>query len=408
MLKINKWILLIALICIYFAIAFSCKSNSPRVERLDGQEAAVWTESSILEAFDGKDGDKYGKGSAISGSVIVVSSPEEDAADANAGSLYFYRNNGSTWTFEEKVTASDGGENDSLGESVDIYDNVAIAGAKDHSSFKGAAYIFRYNGAAWIEDKKAIASDGANGDFFGTSVSIYGDYAIVGSKKNDSSKGAAYIFEYSGGSWDNGNKIIAGDGANLDQFGVSVAIYQDFAIVGADNCDPDGVNDAGCAYIFQNSGGWSQQQKLTASSKGIDYAFGRSVAIYGDIAVVGANSEEVFGVPTGAAHVFRYTNSSWSEETKIYGSETVNNNDFGQCLDIHENNIIVGAHARNSGSAYVFSYNGSNWEEEIKLTASSGGTDDHFGHSVGISGNNIISGADIYDSNKGRLYIFEK
>ena len=162
-------------------------------------------------------------------------------------------------------------------------------------------------GQNWNEVIKATASDRGQGDNFGISVAISGNYAIVGAFFEDqdtsganslSESGSAYIFENVSGTWIFQQKIVASDRAQGARFGVSVAISGDYAIVGADSEDKDssGANaiaSAGAAYIFKNNAGtWTEVQKIVATDRSITDYFGVSVAISGDFAIVGAYQED--------------------------------------------------------------------------------------------------------------------
>ena len=169
--------------------------------------------------------------------------------------------------------------------------------------------IVEASAQTWNEVIKTVASDRAAGDEFGYSVSISGDYAIVGACGEDedasgantqTDAGSAYIFERDGlGNWTQAQKLIASDRAANDYFGYSVSISGDYAIVGAhwEDEDASGANtqsDAGSAYIFERDGlgNWTQAQKLTASDRAAGDYFGHSVSISGDYAIVGAYCED--------------------------------------------------------------------------------------------------------------------
>ena len=176
-----------------------------------------------------------------------------------------------TWTQAAKAIASDGAANDEFGWFVDIDGDYAIVGAHhddDSGNTSGTAFIFKRNGTTWTQQQKLTASDGAAGDKFGQSVSIDGDFAIVGALWNSEKAtyaGAAYIFVRSGTTWTQQAKLLASDGAYDDRFGYSVAIDGDYAVVGS-TLDDDKGTSSGSAYIFVRSGtSWSQQAKLTAN-----------------------------------------------------------------------------------------------------------------------------------------------
>jgi hypothetical protein len=161
---------------------------------------------------------------------------------------------------EFKLTASDGAAEDWFGHSVAIAGDYALVGAyanDDNGSASGSAYIFTWDGFSWTQQAKLLASDGAAIDYFGRSVAIAGDgeYALVGASGDDSWSGSAYIFKRDGTSWNELQKLTASDGAAGDWFSHSVAIACDgeYALVGAMHDDDNGYN-SGSAYIYMLRG----------------------------------------------------------------------------------------------------------------------------------------------------------
>jgi len=213
------------------------------------------------------------------------------------------------------------------------------------------------------EQQKIQASDLQGSDYFGQSVSIYGDTAIVGAYIEDAgglNAGAAYIFTRSGSTWTEQQKIQASDAQAGDNFGRSVSIHGDTAIVGA-SYEDTGAANAGAAYIFTRSGStWTEQQKIQASDAQAGDYFGQSVSIYGDTAIVGANYEDTGASDAGAAYIFTRSGSTWTEQQKIQASDAQASDSFGQSVSIHGDTAIVGAYiedtgAANAGAAYIFS-----------------------------------------------------
>jgi hypothetical protein len=245
------------------------------------------------------------------------------------------------WTEQQKIRGSDTTALDKFGVSVAISDdgNTAIAGAYDDSVL-GSAYIFRRSGTTWTQQQKIQASDKEYFDEFGWSVAISGNgnTAIVGARYEDTGgtkAGAAYIFTWSGTTWSEQQKIQASDKQAYDVFGISVAISGDgnTVIVGADGEDTDGT-DAGAAYIFTWSGtSWSEQQKIQASDKNLYDNFGIYVAISdnGNTAIVGAQG---VSSSTGAAYIFTRSGTSWSEQQKIQASDKFISDYFGRSVAI--------------------------------------------------------------------------
>ena len=383
---------------------------------------APWKEQAKLTAADGSAYDCFGESVSNSGDYVIVGTPYDDDTGSDAGSAYIFKFDGSEWRQQAKIRASEGTADDRFGYSVCISGDYAIVGAPYddvRGDDSGSAYIFKRRGTSWIQQAKLTASDGSAYDEFGYSVSISGDWAIVGVHYADGrgdASGSAYIFRRSGTNWVQQTKLTASDGLAYDEFGYSVAINGDWAIVGAIRGDSD-TNDCGCAYIFKLNGtAWMQQAKLVASDAAAEDNFGSSVAIDKDIAIVGAIFDDPNGTSSGSAYIFRRNDTSWVEETKLVASDSDAFDEFGKSVSISGDYAVVGAHYENAkgglaGAVYVFEYDGMGWPEEAKLLASDGSSRDRFGGSVSISGDFITVGAS-YNSdmgtNSGSAYVFRK
>lgn len=204
----------------------------------------TWAQEAKLTASDGAAQDQFGWSVSIYGDSAIVGSVYDDS---RTGSAYVFTRSGTTWTQEAKLTASDAAIEDAFGFSVSIYENSAIIGAGWKDTFIGAAYIFTRTGTTWAQQAKLSASDGSNGDEFGTAVGISGDTVVVGTRFDDTWKGAAYIFKRTGTTWTQEAKLTASDGENYDQFGWSVSIDDNFVIAGAPG---ETSPNTGAAYIF--------------------------------------------------------------------------------------------------------------------------------------------------------------
>jgi hypothetical protein len=187
-------------------------------------------------------------------------------------------------------------------------------------SYSGSAYIFVRDAlGSWSEQAKLTASTPVAADYFGRTVSISGDTAIVSAHGRDdvaSSAGAAYIFvRNDDDSWSEQAKLTASDAAASDSFGISVSVSGDTAIVGAHQNDDGGVS-TGSAYIFVRGtdDSWSEQAKLTASDPAWWDYFGQSVSISGDMAIVGAYGDDDGASKAGSAYVFARDGDTWSEQ----------------------------------------------------------------------------------------------
>ncbi|MBN1256230.1 MAG: cadherin domain-containing protein [Planctomycetes bacterium] len=386
---------------------------------LDVNEAPIDIDLSALEtrltASDGEELDNFGLSVSISGDYAVVGAQGDDDNGSASGSAYIFARSGSSWTEETKLTASDGAANDHFGCSTSISDDYVISGAHyGQNPNPGSAYIFKRDGSSWTEQTKITASDGSVGDYFGESVSISGDYAVVGAPgdyDNGYFSGSAYVFNRAGISWTEQTKIIASDGDGHDSFGSSVSMSGDYAVIGSPYSDGNGIA-CGSAYVFVRTGtSWTEQTKIFAADGVRSEAFGCSVSISGDYAVIGADRDGNNGYYSGAAYIFKRDGSSWTEQTKIIASDGELYDGFGHSVSISGDYAVIGTGLlqKDPGSAYVFKRNGTSWTEVKKLTAPDGEEVDCFGSSVSISGNYAVIGAYRDDDNgtdSGSAYIY--
>ena len=369
---------------------------------------------------DGAAGDYFGRSVAVSGDTALVSACHADGTATDTGAAYVLVRSGSTWTQQAKLIASDGAEGDTFGFPVAISGDTAIIGAigdDDMASGSGSAYVFTRSGTTWTQQAKLTASDGGAGDWFGFSSALSGDTAVIGAPFDDdkgADSGSVYVFTRSGTTWTQQVKLTASDGAAGDTFGFSLASSGDIALMGAPSDDDKGTN-SGSVYVFAPSGpAWTQQPKLTASDGAALDAFGCSVRLSGDTAIIGAWSDDDMGTDSGSAYVFTRAGSTWTRQAKLTASDGAASDNFGRAVAVSGDTAVIGAsmdddNVVDSGSAYVFTRAGATWTHGPKLTASDGAGLDLFGSAVGVSGQNAVIGAwndDDKGDNSGSAYIF--
>ena len=364
--------------------------------------------------------DRFGRAVSVSGDTAIIGAYHDSINGINAGSAYIYGFNGASWVRLRKLFPSDVGPEDRFGTSVSIDGDVAIVGAvfdTDLGSRSGSAYIFRYDGTLWRWDAKLLASDGAIDDRFGRAVAIRGNVAVIGAIWDDDNgidSGSAYVFRYDGTSWVEEAKLLASDGAPLDKFGWSVSMDENLIIVGAKWNDVNDI-DSGAAYIYRYDGtAWTQEAKIAPADGGLDDHFGYSVAIEGANAIIGTTWDGDNGFKAGAAYAYHYDGAAWTQENKILPDDGTPNDRFGYSVSISGNQAVVGsfAHADNgldAGSAYLFMRDDAGWVQQGELLATDGDIGDHFGRSVAISGDTILVGA-YFDNaaglESGSAYVF--
>lgn len=375
-------------------------------------------ETAKVVPFDGVTGDLFfGDSVAVDGEVAVVGTPQDDTMGADAGAAYVYHHDGSSWTFETKLTAPDGAADDLFGISVAISHDVMIVGAQyqdEGAANAGAAYVFRFDGAVWSFEDKLSASDPTSNAWLGNSVAVDGDVAVIGAwgeGQLGALAGAAYVFRASAGTWSEEAKLTASDGGVVDFYGWAVAIEGDLAAVTAIG-DDDVAAEAGAVYLYRHSGSaWGDEIKLTAADGAGNDQLGASLGLAGDRLLAAAWGDDS---TAGSVYVFLFDPPGWSEETKLVASDRISGDGFGWSLDFDGRLAVIGAddrddHGNSSGAAYLFSVDGVTWNEEARLNASDAGADDHFGWAVAVDGDTILAGAPNNDDtgeSSGSAYVF--
>lgn len=371
-----------------------------------------------LAAGDGATNDFFGWSVSIDGDTAIVGALLDDDNGDNSGSAYILSRSGGTWTQQQKLTPSDGAAFDQFGQSVYMSGDTAVAGAPfddDNGSSSGSAYVFTRSGGTWVQQQKLTPADGEAGDRFGFSVSIDNDTVVIGAVTDDdngSDSGSAYVFTRSGGVWTQQQKLTPMLGTGFfpqafDQFGVSVSVSGDLVLIGANGKDMFWGNQ-GAAYFFHRSGGvWGQKNLVFDGSGSANDQFGSSVSIDGDVALIGVPLDDDKGSASGS--VFLYIGSlsgNFSPLLKLTASDGATGDQFGFSVSVNGDTAVVGSFLDNdvpndSGSAYIFRSTGGkfNWsaQQKQKLTASDDAAGDRFARSVSLSGSTVLIGAYLHD-----------
>ena len=335
-----------------------------------------WVETAKLVPADLATQDQFGFAVAITEGRAIVGSKFDDDLGSDSGSAYiFERQPDGTWLEVQKLIASDGLAGHEFGAAVSIDGDYAVVGAPDGRNgtvSSGTAYLFeRQPSGTWVEVQKLLQNDPGNNDDFGFSVSIDGTRVVVGAYLDDDSgfaSGSAYVFEQQpDGTWPEADKLIASDGANADYFGFSVAISGDYVVVGS-WLDDDFGSGSGSAYVFerQSGGTWLEEDKLLPPNMWPGGHFGQSVALEGEIALIGTIHDRVSGQSNaGSATLFaRRPDGAWATVGTGYHSSPDANDNFGHAVALGGGTAIVGCSQDDefggeAGSAGLFhSYGG--------------------------------------------------
>ena len=279
----------------------------------------------------------------------IIGAPGDDEAAENAGAAYIYAFNAPNWNQEAKLMAADAAKGDAFGYVVSVDGATAVVGAPkddDTGNNSGAVYLFVRDANGWKQHAKLVPKDSAKLDAFGEAVDMQGSAVIVGAPGHTHGgvrfAGAVFVFVRDGDRWKEQAKLTANDAGAGDQFGVSVDIEGDTIIVGSKKNDPDGVRDAGAAYIFQRDGNtWKQGAKLTSPKKRKGDHFGTGVATSRNIAIVGAPLREEGGLSAGAAFSFVNVDGVWNHSATVAPNVAHPNLFFGSAIAISGDTVIV-------------------------------------------------------------------
>lgn len=411
-----------------------CEPSVP----LPTQSRPYWVQQAMLQAADGLAGDRYGESLSLSGDTVLIGAPfgHEDQV-MNTGAAYVYVRDPlqGTWTQQARLKSSNIGTGDFAGLSVSLSGDVAVVGAYGADiggqSARGEALVFRRAAGqgSWSEEALLVASDGTVGDIFGNAVAVEGDTALIGARLADAGgftdSGAAYVYvRGNDGRWSQqGPRLTAGDGASGDMLGSAVALSGNTALVGAFMAGGKGLPQVGAAYVFvrdPGGGPWTQQAKLVASDGQSYDRFGESVALLGDMALVGAPNAPA-RQRIGQVYVFTRNpaTGTWSQKAQLLPPGTVAGDAFGQAVALSASWAAVSATGvtvqgqPGAGAGYVYARpaDGVSFGVPVQLAVLGPMAGDSAGTAVTLSGDTLGIGVSHRTVNGGSdfgaAYLFQ-
>jgi len=291
--------------------------------RVFERSAGSWAQVDRLLASDYINSGFFGRSVSMSGDTAAIGS---NGISFKRGAAYIFVGGPSVWTEEQKLTAPDAAALDEFGYSIAIDGDTVVVGSRmaDHSTLinPGAAYVFTRAGSVWSFEQKLVAGDPGQDDWFGYQVAISGDTVAVTALQHDAT-GAVYMFTRSGTVWSQQQKLIASDGPDVGNLGICLTLVGDTLAAGANTTDHTAMVNAGAVYVFERSGAsWSEVQRLTASDAREEVGFGSSLAVAGDTLLVGAGNDDLYGIENaGSAYLFDRTGGVWTEQQKLVTGE---------------------------------------------------------------------------------------
>jgi hypothetical protein len=418
----NRSRLFAVLLAVFVAVAgaelhaLESEPNTSAFERPPGVSDAQWKDlaASLAKAVpsaqalrpqdeptfgqgDGTTFMQFGRSLAVSGSTLVVGAPAAvscvlttSSCGGGVGAVYVYGRVAGAWQFRQKLRASDytyaSTTNRNFGASVAVDGDTLLVGAGGAfdqvvapSNSIGAVYVFTRTAGTWTETQKLLPPTPVLGtDEFGFSVALRGDTAVIGNPgrtvSGAAAGGAVHVFTRSGGSFTQAALLTASDPAAGNRLGEAVAYSGNTILAGAPLGDAPTPANSGAAYVYTGSGAtWTEQAKLIALDPLANAAFGNSVDLDGDSAVIGAVGW--FTPPNapnqGRAYVYTRSGSTWSQQQRLEAGDAQANR-FGQSVSIRGDQIAIGARDTREGggtpgAVRLFARSGGTWALEQSL-----------------------------------------
>ena len=304
---------------------------------------------------------------------------------------------------------------DAFGRRVAISGDRAAVSADAENSM-GAVYAYELDGDSWTLAQKVLPADLEFLDRFGFSLVMEGSTMIVGNPRDDdqaADSGSVVVFEHDGAQWAEITELTPSVGVELGQFGWSLALDGDVLVVGAIGDESPGENNTGAAWVFRHDGTeWVEEQRLSVPGLDDFDELGFAVAVDGDDVFVAAVNDDGVGIDSGAVYTFSYDGVEWNEGQKLVSGDIAGGDWFGWALDVDGDLLAVSAPqhdaaAENSGALYFFERPGGVWVESDKIVPDGAGAFENFGWSVDLEGPRMVVGAAAADSFSGALYLFQ-
>jgi hypothetical protein len=369
-----------------------------------------------LTADDPDPGDWFGVLVSVYGDYAVIGALSDDENGLDSGAAYVFKREGDTWSQQAKLLPDDGAPGDWFC-SVSMYGDYALVGSMmddDNGIDSGSAYVFKREGDSWVQETKLLPDDGEAGDWFGAYPYMNDEYVVSGSWMDDdngSNSGSVYVFKREGDTWTQEAKLLADDSEAGDWFGNVVTMSGDYIFASA----PFHFYECGAVYVLKKTGDtWAQHDKLLPEDIDAGDEFG-SIAAHGDYLLAGSPFDDDNGTDSGSAYIFKLEGDEWVQEAKLVPDDGAPGNWFGYVLAIYGENAIIGAERAStngsySGAAYWFRKEGDTWVQKAKIFPEDGNAGDRFGHAVAIHEHTVVIGAYGHDqniNNSGAAYVYD-
>jgi hypothetical protein len=378
-----------------------------------------WARQQELTASDAATGDEFGLSVAVDGDTAVIGAPDKTIeSHKGQGAAYVFVRSAHVWTEQQELHSALGYAGENFGLAVALSGSTVVIGANE------AAYVFVNNHGVWVHQQKLTGSS-SNYDSFGQSVAVSGNTAVIGDRtdlalRDVPGQGAAYVFVRSGGVWTQQQKLSVAYVVGGNNFGSSVAVSGDTALIGDPGQTVNTHAGVGSAYVYLRNGEvWTQQQELIENYGGTGDHFGASVALSGGTALIGTPGKSNLHIDQGAPYVFVRNHATWTRQQELTAPDGSQYSNFGMAVSVSGDNAIIGGYFQNKpnkpslpalSAAYVFLRSGEVWAQQAELKGVSGPHGNNFGISVSLSGDTALIGdaecSELKGCESGAAYVY--
>ena len=330
-----------------FIGAPNSNNSAGRVQVLERTDSNRWSVVQTLTASDGASYDGFGSAIAVSGNNLVIGAyidaQNPSNNENNDGKVYFFRYNGSEWNEIRTYTSEDILFDRSLGQSVDIHQDIAVVSDPGYDftlNDAGRIFIFQYNGTTWQQVMSFEDDDPQTGAMFGSSIAFDGDLLVVGVPGHDQgssvNNGKVVIYERMGSLWSFNTEVYSPDAAQFESFGYDVSVDNNRVVIGAPGATIGNQQFSGATYFFHfNGSAWTEAGKVQLGPPEALAAFGSSVKLLKDQVYISAlqgaagNHDD-----QGLVHQYFFNGSDWKFNREINDLTDQDLGKFGWDIDL--------------------------------------------------------------------------
>ncbi|NND01245.1 MAG: hypothetical protein HKN91_00520 [Acidimicrobiia bacterium] len=316
---------------------------------LAGTASAVNEGVQTITSTDGVEGDYFGLAIDVHEDKMIVGAHRKQS-ESGVGGAYVFRRQGGNWA-EEQALEPDVATRLSA-RRVAIGEDIALVSAvpADSTQVPQGVFVFEHDGTSWVQTATLHAEDPVEFTAFGSSLAVAGSMLVVGATHDSHAgeyAGAVYIFEMVDGEWQQIQRVVAWDAAPHDGFGHDVAATSDLIMVGAPWGDSEGPYTGGIYAFEHGANGWHQIDKFKPDDAAGWQSFGQEFELNGTTVAAGVRSDDD---ARGAVYIFEQNGDDWIQAQKIQPEEADSGFVFGASVALEGDMLLVGA----DGPGHVF------------------------------------------------------